>query len=258
MSAQKTERYNSFSYNVNEGLLQSNVLDMAFDQNNFCWLSFANGIQKFDGKAFVTISIQAGLPDDKWVKFFQSKSGVIFFSHSGGISRYNIKTNRFQIVYSDERASMPAQFIGEDENSIYFITGNGVIAGMDNRSFQMTSSASLELPLNTINSDNVKISDNIIHHSVSILINSTLYLWNLKQKKLLYKSAPIADISRFFLRLTADDKVLFYNAQTDPRLQLYDYANASTRLTLQKQKNSTQPFRCVIFPLEKDAVVFTL
>jgi len=49
---QAKERYNFFSYNVNEGLLQSNVLDMAFDKNNFCWLSFANGIQKFDGKKF--------------------------------------------------------------------------------------------------------------------------------------------------------------------------------------------------------------
>ncbi|MEJ7830023.1 MAG: hypothetical protein WKF91_17570 [Segetibacter sp.] len=50
IKGQKIERFNSFSYNVNDGLLQSNVLDIAFDKNNFCWLSFANGIQKFDGK----------------------------------------------------------------------------------------------------------------------------------------------------------------------------------------------------------------
>lgn len=255
--SQKIERYNSFRYNVNQGLLQSNVLDMAFDQNNFCWLSFANGIQKFDGKNFSAIPTQAGLPDDKSVKFFQSKSGAIFFSHSRGISRYDIETNHFQMVYGDEQATVPPWFLGEDENSIFFINSNGVITGINNRNYKITSSAQLELPRMTINLDYVKISDNIINHSVSILINSTLYLWDLKQKKLRYRSAPIADISIFFLRMTAEDKVLYYNVKADPRLQQYNYTNARTLFIFQKQKSSTQPFRSIIFPW-KNTLLFSL
>lgn len=69
-NAQTIERYNTFSYNVNEGLLQSNIGDLAFDKHNFCWISFANGIQKFNGKTFINIPLQQGLPDDKWVNFF--------------------------------------------------------------------------------------------------------------------------------------------------------------------------------------------
>ncbi len=102
-----------------------------------------------------------------------------------------------------------------------------------------------------INSENVKISDNIINHKVSILINATLYLWDLKQKKLDAKSTPIADITLSFLRMTGDDKVLFYNVRTDFRLQLYDFTNKTTSSILQKPKSSTQPFRGVIFPWQK-------
>src|SRR6185436_20750567 len=75
LQAQTIERFNSFSYSVNEGLLQSTMADVAFDQNNFCWISFPNGIQKFDGKNFTDVPVQPGLPDDKQVYFFRCSNG---------------------------------------------------------------------------------------------------------------------------------------------------------------------------------------
>ncbi|HMX80686.1 MAG TPA: hypothetical protein PLG91_10265, partial [Ferruginibacter sp.] len=74
-AAQGISRYNTFSYNVNEGLLQSTIADIEYDSNNFLWISFPNGIQKFDGNTFTTISPQAGLPEDKNVTFFRSRNG---------------------------------------------------------------------------------------------------------------------------------------------------------------------------------------
>jgi hypothetical protein len=62
-------RYNSVSYNVNEGLLQSTIADVEFDKYNFCWISYPNGIQRFDGTTFKLIPIQAGLPDNKFCRF---------------------------------------------------------------------------------------------------------------------------------------------------------------------------------------------
>jgi hypothetical protein len=190
---------------------------MAFDQNNFCWLSFANGIQKFDGKNFTAIPVQAGLPDDKWVKFFKCRNGALLFSHSEGISTYNIANNRFQIIYrSDSNDLMPPLFIGEDESAIYFITGKGVIAEMDNRNFKTISQTDTGLPLDVSNGDDVKLSDNLIAHNTSILINATLYLWDLKQKKLLHTSKPIPDIAFSFLRMATDDRVLYYDLKWVP------------------------------------------
>ena len=138
--AQNIERFNSFSYSVNEGLLQSTIADMEFDKNNFCWLSFPNGIQKFDGKNFTSVAIQPGLPDDKGVYFFKCNNGDLFVSHSQGISKYEISNNRFQQVYaSGHGEKMPAQFIGEDEDIVYFYTSTGYITGIDPSTFKVVA-----------------------------------------------------------------------------------------------------------------------
>lgn len=77
--AQSIERFNSFHYNVNEGMLQSSVQDLAFDENNFCWISYTNGLQKFDGEEFISIPIQDGLPEDSDLGLFKTKSGSYYF-----------------------------------------------------------------------------------------------------------------------------------------------------------------------------------
>lgn len=71
------QRFNTFSYGVNDGLLQSSLNDIAFDKNNYCWISFPNGIQTFDGKDFKIVPVQDGLPDDKWVNCLEWRM-VIF------------------------------------------------------------------------------------------------------------------------------------------------------------------------------------
>ena len=125
-TAQKLERFNSFSYNVNEGLLQTSINDIGFDNNNFFWISFPNGIQKFDGKNFSSVPVQPGLADDKGVNFFRSSNGDFLISHSKGISNYKISNNRFQQVYDNPRATQtPVLFIGEDENLIFVYSYEG-------------------------------------------------------------------------------------------------------------------------------------
>ena len=97
--AQPLKRNNTSKYTVNDGLLQSTMRNIGFDKNNFCWLSFPNGIQKFDGKRFIDIPIQEGLPDNKWVFFFRCGNGDLIISHSMGLSKYDITNNKFSILY---------------------------------------------------------------------------------------------------------------------------------------------------------------
>ena len=89
--AQRTERFHSFTYSVNEGLLQSTIGDIAIDKNNYCWISFPNGIQKFDGKHFIRIPVQPGLPDDTKTGLIQCANGDLLISHSFGISKYEVR-----------------------------------------------------------------------------------------------------------------------------------------------------------------------
>jgi signal transduction histidine kinase len=101
--SQPLKRLNSVSYNVNEGLLQSHVSDLAEDGNGFIWISTGSGVQRFDGRQFHQVPLNntsKGLPDDKYVHFFRLANGNLWIAHNKGISEYNIHTNSFNTVRS--------------------------------------------------------------------------------------------------------------------------------------------------------------
>ena len=110
-------------------------------ENNFAWLSFSNGIQKFDGNTFTDVPVQEGLPDDKGTAFFTTSKGHLLISHSQGISKYDISNNKFSLVYGTDLSwNEPVSFLGEDNNIVYFFTGDASIAAMDINSFAIISS----------------------------------------------------------------------------------------------------------------------
>src|SRR6202008_230368 len=98
IKSQPVKRLNHVAFNVNEGLLHSQVTDINEDGNGFIWLSTGSGVQRFDGRNFYRIpetNSDRGIPDDKYVKFFRLKNGNLLLIHSKGISEYNIHSNRF-------------------------------------------------------------------------------------------------------------------------------------------------------------------
>jgi signal transduction histidine kinase len=255
-SAQSITRYNTFSYNVNEGLLQTTIKDIAFDKNNFCWLSFPNGIQKFDGKNFTTV--QTGLPDDKLCQFFQCANGDLLISHQQGISKYEITGNRFIQVYANGAVEKdPVDFIGQDEQIIYFHSTTGTIRGMNYPAYKIVSETKTGFPDYSSNSDYQPwFSDNIINHKVAFHINNSLCLWDLKAGKLVSESPAIPDKSPyFFLHLKTENEVLYYNYKENNALQLYNFAINTHRSLVIKGKDDKQIGRCIIFPWQNKILI---
>jgi len=233
--SQTIERFNSFSYSVNDGLLQTSMNDMAFDKNNFCWLSFPNGIQKFDGKNFNMVPIQPGLPDDKVVNFFRCTSGDLLISHSQGISKYEINSNRFLLFYkSDASEKIPVMFIGEDENIIYVYTEAGKITGINYHTLKTVTETNTGIPGYAANSDyRPRLVNNIINHRAAMLVNASFYLWDLKEGKMLYKSDSIPDVSRPLMLKSENE--LFYNSyKANYSLQLYNFTTKTSNVVNEK------------------------
>lgn len=246
---QTIERFNVFTYNVNEGLLQSTVADIAFDKNNFCWLSFPNGIQKFDGKNFTTVPVQPGLPDDKQCYFFECNNGDLLISHSEGISKYEIAANKFVPVYTSQSAKkLPLQFIGQDENTLYIYTEKRSITGIDCRTFKIISDTKTNFTEHTFNSDyKPKFSNNIINHKVAINVNSALYLWDLQQGKILFGPIPVPDIAFYFLLLKNDNEVSYCTSNINNALQQYNFVTNTHQLISVKDKDDKTISRCVVY-----------
>ena len=254
--AQNINRYNTFSYSVNEGLLQSTIGDIAYDRNNFCWISFPNGIQKFDGRDFTIVPIQPGLPDDKFVRLFRCNNGELLISHSQGISKYLVASNRFIQVYDLAAEKKAAQFIGEDEDIIYCYTLNGEIVGIDCRNFRIISTVKSGLPNPASSSDNRPLfSSNIIDHKTTIRVNDVLYCWDLQKGQLIGRSEPIKALSPYFLRMRSANEVFYYDYITNNALQLYDFGSNTSRTVIIKGKNDKFIGRCIIFPWQNKTLI---
>ncbi len=248
---QAIQRYNTFSYTVNQGLLQSTMADINFDSNNFCWLSFPNGIQKFDGKRFIDIPVQEGLPDNKWVNFFRCKNGDLIVSHSMGISKYDIRNNKFILIYrSIATVIRPMSFIGEDEGIFYCYTEQGNIIGFSCGNYNKVDEIITGIPGYSNNMDlTPTISQNIIDHNVVLRVGSKLYCINLEEKKLKYGPVNIPGIYTYFLWMESTRQVLYYkyNNQNILDLERHDFNSGSTQTLTGKSVLKAIAFRSRVY-----------
>ena len=223
--AQHIERYNTFNYNVNEGLLHSNIGDLDFDKNNFCWISFATGIQKFNGKTFTQIPVQEGLPVDKGVSFFSCKNGDLLVSHAYGISKYEINKNNFRQVYFNKKTIKKRPvIIGEDNGKIYFFTGEGKITCFDNLHFNIISESKKTYPVFPfLTAQVIKFSTNIIDHKVAFMVDHTLYSWDLEKGEQVAQSARNTKYSAATMLMLSPHEVICYLYDTKSSFLSYDF-----------------------------------
>lgn len=253
---QRIERFNSFSYSVNEGLLQSTLTDIAYDKNNFCWISFPNGIQKFDGREFTVVPVQAGLPDDKFVRFFRCSTGDLLISHSQGISKYDITGNRFVLVYAYGSTKLPSLFIGEDDQIIYFYTVEGNITGLNLNGFTVSSNTKTGLPDYSVKSDLwPSISSNIIAHRTVIKVKEIFFCWDLKKKQMVAQSAAQKAVSQFLIWMRSADEVVYYNRINFSALQVYNFKTSTNRAINIAGKDNQAIGRCVIVPWQNKTLI---
>lgn len=229
--AQVYYRYNTFSYGVNEGLLQSTIWDIEFDRNNFWWISYPNGIQRFDGKNFVTVPVQVGLPENKNCFFFRCSDGTLLISHFQGISRYDDKTNQFQLLYKfQQTATATSGFLGEHQGVIYFYTDAAEIIGLSTGSFTRKSLFKTGMP--DYKKDFTyapKLSGNITDGKAAMIINKKIFYWGVKEGRFVYESTAFPDISGFVLEQLNSREVLFYNKNIRGELQVLNTGNNTVR-----------------------------
>jgi len=103
VQSQTLKRLNHTSYNVNEGLLHSQVIDLVEDGNGFIWISTGSGVQRFDGRNFLQIPQghhSNSIPDDKKLSLFRLKNGNLLLSSPSRITEYDAGANRFKELVS--------------------------------------------------------------------------------------------------------------------------------------------------------------
>lgn len=257
LAAQSFIRYNTFSYNVNEGLLQSTLSDMAVDQNNFLWIAFPNGIQKFDGRKFINIPVQPGLPDDKICRFMRLANGELLISHSRGISRYLIHANRFSIVYQNAANDhMPPIFIGEEEQKIYFCTASFNIAELDNTSFRLLSLTATGLPEFGSNEINRPLfCSKIVNRKVAFYSPNKLHLYDLQKKAIQASSKEMPSLWSYFIFPKSEHEVYYYQLGDGNRLSIYNFITGNSSSFRVNGLKNEHISRCILLPWQNKTLV---
>lgn len=247
LHAQILSRYNSFGYGVNDGLLQSTIAGMELDRNNFWWISYPNGIQRFDGKNFTPIPVQPGLPENKGCRFFKCSNGLLLISHLQGISVYNDRNNTFTLVYKYSQAAA-ADFIGESEGVVYFFTDDAEITGIAAGNFTVYSRFKTGLP--DFKKDFTyapALGDNIINGQAAFIVDKRIYTWDLKKGVLRFRSALIPEISHFLLHQLNENELLFYTYHPAGTLQVLHTVTNKTRFIPVEGHGQTVFGRIVVY-----------
>lgn len=122
-------------------MLQSQVIDLAEDGNGFIWISSGTGLQRFDGKKFLTITVRndnKGLTDDKDVHLFKLQNGNLWLTNNQGITEYNYSTNTFRRVYKINAGESDISAAAyEDDAGVWCFFQNKGLIYLDKKNFSL-------------------------------------------------------------------------------------------------------------------------
>jgi len=245
-TAQQKSRYNFFSYSVNEGLLQSTVLDLAVDMNNFCWLSFSNGIQRFDGNSFKIIPIQNGLPDDKNVSIFRKKNGELLFVHAKGISKYNIGKDSFEYVYATPVDSYnKLKLIGEENGILFFYGSDATILALNATTYKREYLVSMPFLL-PISAGQYPVFSEIENGVVNFYYREKLFQYHLEQQRLISQSPPLPQLFKNFIMNKNPQSVFCFQYDGVWQLGIYNYTEGRFSSIFKKPQTNIN-FRGILY-----------
>lgn len=95
---------NSSTYNVPEGLSQSNITSIAEDNDNYVWIGTVNGLNKFDGKVFkhYYANSNQGLPSSFIRSILFDKTNRLLVGTDNGLAVYDKLKDKFFSITSKE------------------------------------------------------------------------------------------------------------------------------------------------------------
>lgn len=122
----RTHRVNQFD--ISSGLSSNNILSLEQDQYGFIWVATAEGLNRFDGRNFVSFS--KGKDNislsNNYTQFLKcSNNGNIWIATSHGLNIYNYKADSIQIILENHKNNISSNDIicfSEARNGMWVAT----------------------------------------------------------------------------------------------------------------------------------------
>lgn len=150
--------------NINEGLSQSSVVDIAADAAGFIWLATQDGLNRYDGKEFVVFrkifDDNTTITGSKLGKIVYGKNGEVWLITSGGkLEKFNLYNQSFTSLNSLDGGAAPLPVVScilpGKKNELWIGTESKGIFIYDQHTKQSQRITSLSSP-GILTSDNIE------------------------------------------------------------------------------------------------------
>lgn len=115
------QNFSSIHYSEKDGLPSNTVYDITQDKDGFIWFGTENGLSRFDGKNFKTLTTKDGIPDNAVLKVHGDNTGRVYFSPFTYTPHCYYKDSIYKL-------RIPDQYKVDIANaSVYYTKGDQVI-----------------------------------------------------------------------------------------------------------------------------------
>ncbi|MBU1099708.1 MAG: hypothetical protein KKA84_04815 [Bacteroidetes bacterium] len=129
-----SQQFSFRNYTVEEGLIQSQVINMIQDPAGYLWFATRGGISKFDGLSFENFTEEDGLVDNRCTSIILDSDNNIWIGTLGGITKINsfiLKGSAISNSLGGERILALCEFDNAiwcgGESGLFKITDKGII-----------------------------------------------------------------------------------------------------------------------------------
>ena len=115
------------SYQVADGLSQSQVFDLAEDQGGYVWMGTrGGGLSRFDGKDFTTFDGEDGLIDDRILSTYIASDGDLWIGTDAGLSQFDGLAFRNYPI-DEEKSVRVFDIVEKEKGLIWLATDLGLL-----------------------------------------------------------------------------------------------------------------------------------
>ena len=117
-----------YHYNTSDGLASSTVYSVIQDKKGFIWFGTLNGLNRFDGKKFITYRMNDGLNSNSITNLTEDEKGELYIAnHQKGINIFrNGKIENFRTTLGGYKINLT--YLIENEGVLYGFEYYGIIA----------------------------------------------------------------------------------------------------------------------------------
>ena len=121
-----TQKHNFISYNIDEGLPQSSVINILQDNDRHIWMATGGGVSRFDGRAFTNYTSDEGLSENNIMQVTIDKDQRVWAVTNSGLN--SIKNNKITFYpFPDEIKNAVRAYLLTDKAGKLWAMINGMI-----------------------------------------------------------------------------------------------------------------------------------